>query len=258
MEESLVSIIMPAYNAEKYLHISIESVLNQTYKSWELLICDDCSTDNTFSIITKYSKLDKRIKAYQLSTNQGAASARNFAIEKASGDYISFLDSDDMWKNNKLEKQISWMQRNNINFSCTYYGKIDENNRDLGQLVLYDERVDYFGLMKNCPGNSTVVYDSKKLGKFYISNIKKRNDYLMWLQVIKSSTYLYCLEEELSYHRIVEGSLSSSKKTLLKYHWYIYRNHEKISLLKSTYLINYWVCKGIKSKIISYYKRKEY
>lgn len=244
--EPLVSIIMPAYNAEKYLDDSIKSVMNQTYKNWELLIVDDCSTDNTCSLIRSYSESDDRIKAFELSYNQGAAKARNFAIEKARGGFIAFLDIDDVWEITKLTKQIQWMRQNNIYFSCTYYGKINEHGEKLNQTVLYSNKVNYNGLLKNCPGNSTVIYNSDKIGKFYISNIRKRNDYLMWLQVIKVSKYLYCFEEELSYHRVVSSSLSSRKSSLVKYHWHVYRKEEQLSLVKSIILLLYWIFKGIK------------
>ncbi|MGB4386964.1 MAG: glycosyltransferase family 2 protein, partial [Caldicoprobacterales bacterium] len=125
--EGLVSIITPAYNCEKYIGETIESVLKQSYENWELIIVDDCSTDNTKSVVEEYIKRDKRIKYYSLDVNSGAAVARTKAMELASGEYIAFLDSDDLWMPNKLEKQISFMKANNYNFTCTSYEQVDEN-----------------------------------------------------------------------------------------------------------------------------------
>lgn len=248
-EEKLVSIIMPAYNAEKYITKAIESVKAQTYSKWELIVANDASTDDTKSIIQNYANLDNRIKLVNMPTNQGAASARNAAVKVARGQFVAFLDSDDLWTQNKLEKQIAYMNANDIYFSCTYYDKINSTGEKMGTLVKYPFKVDYKGLLKRCPGNSTVIYDASILGKSYIPLIKKRNDYIMWLQMIKRSTYLYCLEENLSSHRIVENSLSSNKFDLIKYHWNIYRKYEKISVIHSLYLVMFWCLKSVFRKM---------
>lgn len=242
----LVSIIIPVYNSEEYIDETIESILNQTYTNWEAILVDDCSQDSTQEKIKKRIEKNNKIKYFKHSTNLGAAEARNTAIKKAKGDFIAFLDSDDIWEKQKLEKQVQFMIDNNINFSCTYYRKMDEKSNDLNTVITYDSVGGYSHLLKECPGNSTVVYNTKKLGKFFIPNIKKRNDYVMWLQVIKKAGKIYCLKQQLSWHRVRSDSLSSDKLSLIKYHWYIYRKIEHLSYFYSLSLVSYWIFKSIK------------
>lgn len=249
MEKDLVSIIMPSYNAEKFIADSINSVINQTYQNWELLITDDCSTDETVSIIKQFAGKDERIKCYLSKQNGGAARARYNSIKIAQGRYIAFLDSDDIWLPNKLEKQIGYMIDNGEYFTCTIYGKIDENGNVLDTVIDDSKIRTYKDLLKNCPGNSTVVYDAGKIGKIYPINIRKRNDYVLWLQVIKKSGKLSCYEELLGYHRLTKGSISSNKMSLIKYHWHIYKEIEHLNSIKSIYLVSYWCLKGVIRKI---------
>lgn len=249
-KEPLVSIVMPLYETEKYLQETIDSVLEQSYENWELIIVDDCSKDNSFSIALQNSADDSRIKAYQQKNNQGAAAARNRAIQVAKGDYLAFLDSDDIWLSNKLEKQISFMIENNLSFTCSYYGKINENSKTLRTVKKSPSQLNYNKLLLNCPGNSTVIYSVKALGKTQIPNIKKRNDYLMWLRVIKKAGKIHTLPETLAYHRIRTGSISQKKLTLVKYHWYIYTKLEHIGYLKSIVILSILILRGIKVKLI--------
>ncbi|GGM31997.1 glycosyl transferase [Paraliobacillus quinghaiensis] len=239
--EPLVSIIMPAYNCADYIGITIKSVIGQTYKNWEIIIIDDCSTDNTEAIVKDFISMDNRIKYFKLEKNSGAAVARNKAIDLAEGEYIAFLDSDDVWFPEKLEKQIKVMKENGYNFTCTSYTKIDEQGNYLNRTIRARSRSDYDGVLKTCPGNSTVIYNAYELGKFKIPDIKKRNDYVMWLQVIKKEKYLHGLEEPLSSHRIRTNAISSNKSSLVGYHWRVYREIEHLSIIKSSYLIAYWI-----------------
>lgn len=235
--EELVSIIMPTYNCQNYIDKSIESVLLQIYKNWELIIIDDCSIDSTYSIIKNYMLKDNRIKYIRLSKNYGVAVARNKGIEIAEGVFLAFLDSDDLWKETKLQKQIKFMQDNQYYFTCTTYGKIDENGKIKDKIIRCKEKYDYNLILKECPGNSTVIYNAQKLGKFYVENIKKRNDFLMWLKVIKVADKAYGIDEILGYHRERKGSISSNKIDLLKYQWYVYRQFEKLPLMRSLQLM---------------------
>lgn len=247
----LVSIIMPAYNSALYIETTIETVKLQSYKKWELIIVDDVSTDKTFQILERLAKEDSRIKVSRLAVNSGAAHARNAALKIAQGEFIAFLDSDDTWEQNKLEKQIAFMNKNNYSFTCTFYNKIDQEGNSLNQNIKYKKIGNYNELLKNCPGNSTVIYNASNFGeKIYIENIRKRNDYLMWLTVIKKAENLYCLEEVLSSHRIRSGSLSKNKFSLIKYHWKIYRTNESLNFAHSLYLLLYWISKPIVKKII--------
>ena len=239
--EGLVSIIMPAYNCEAFIGEALDSVIRQTYKNWEIIVVDDCSTDRTGDIVQAYIERDPRIKYDKLEINSGAAVARNKAVEIASGTYIAFLDSDDIWFPEKLSRQIRFMQNNDYDFTCTSYTKIDEKGNDLKRTIVAESKRDYDGVLKTCPGNSTVIYNAERLGKFQISNIKKRNDYVMWLQVIKKAKYLFGMKEPLGSHRIRTEGISSKKTSLVGYHWKVYREIEKLSLMKSIYLIIYWV-----------------
>jgi len=241
----LVSVVMPAYNCEDYIGMAIESVLKQYYQNWEIIIADDCSKDGTTEIVEDYKKKDSRIFYIRLPKNRGAAVARNKAIEKASGEYLAFLDSDDLWYPEKLKEQIGFMEENQVKFSCTAYGKIDDGGNSLDRKIVPEKKADYMGLLKNCPGNSTVVYHAGSLGKFFIPDIKKRNDYVMWLKVIKKAGYLYGIPKELSVHRIRKEGISSNKISLIAYHWKVYREFEGLSRVKSLFLIAYWIKKSV-------------
>lgn len=246
--KDLVSVIMPAYNCEQFIADSIESLLAQTYKEWEVIIIDDFSTDKTALIIKTYLERDTRIKYVRLEKNSGAAVARNKAIDLARGEYIAFLDSDDIWVPEKLNKQISFMKKNKYNFTCTSYTKIDEEGNSLNLTIKANNKSDYNDILKNCPGNSTVIYNAENLGKFSIPDIKKRNDYVMWLKVIKKEEFLYGITESLGSHRIRKNAISSNKFSLVGYHWEVYREIESLSFLKSVYLITFWIFKSIYKK----------
>lgn len=235
--KDLVSIIMPAYNSEDFIEETIESVIKQTYQKWELLIVDDSSTDRTVEIIKDYIKLDDRITLEILENNSGAAIARNRAVENAKGKYLAFLDSDDLWDENKLSKQIEFMEENGYLFTSTSFGEMNDESEQLENVTYSHTKLDYDGVLKYCPGNSTVMYNASKLGKFYSPNIRKRNDFAMWLQVIKKAKYLYGLPDVLSIYRVRDGSLSKDKVDLVKYQWEVYRNIENLSFINSLYLL---------------------
>lgn len=239
----LVSIIIPVYNCEKYLSETIDSVIYQTYTNWELIIIDDCSTDKSSYIINKYN--NPKIRYIKLEQNSGAAIARNKGVEEAKGVYIAFLDGDDLWHKFKLEKQINFMVKNNYLFSSTIYQRIDENSSIINWVSKHFKKRDYNLLLRRCPGNSTVIYNCKILGKTYIPNIRKRNDYVMWLSIIKRSVYIYEMNEVLSYYRIRDDSLSNNKMRLIKYQWNVYRKIEKLSLCNSLYLLGLHSFRGI-------------
>lgn len=240
-KEELVSIVMPAYNCAEFIGTSLDSIINQTYRIWEVIVIDDCSVDNTAEIVKDYMKKDSRIKYFKLEKNSGAAVARNTAVNLAQGKYIAFLDSDDVWFSDKLSKQISFMKKNKIVFTCTSYTKIDELGKYLGKTIRARKHSSYEDILKKNPGNSTVMYDAEVVGKITIPDIRKRNDYVMWLSVVKKAGTLYGIEEPLSSHRIRNGSLSKKKVDLVRYHWRVYREIEKLSFFKSCYLIFYWV-----------------
>lgn len=239
--EDLVSIIMPSYNCEDFIGFTLDSVIKQTYQNWEVIIVDDCSTDNTVEVVNSYILKDSRIKCYKLDRNSGAALARNKAIEFANGKYLAFLDSDDLWFPEKLSVQISFMKKNNYSFTCTSYTKVDEHGRYLNRTIKARKKSNYNDILKRNPGNSTVIYNASDLGKCMIPNIKKRNDYVMWLQIVKKAKNLYGIDKPLGSHRIRKGSLSRNKMSLVGYHWKVYREIEKLSIIRSSYLVFYWI-----------------
>lgn len=237
----LVSIITPTYNSALYIGETIESVLKQSYKNWEMIIVDDCSIDNTKGIVEGYMQKDFRIRYYKLEANSGAAIARNRAMELAKGKYMAFLDSDDLWASNKLEYQLLFMENNGYPFSCTSYSQISESGKSLNRTIKAKNKVNYNRLLLDCPvGNSSVMYDVSKMGKFEVPNIRKRNDDALWLKMLKKEEYIWGLSDCLMYYRIRPNSISINKLNLLKYHWCLYRRIEHLSILRSLFHIFFW------------------
>ncbi len=245
--EPLVSIIMPTYNNEKFIRESIESVIFQSYENWELIIVDDCSTDETENILKEYSYQHENITYIKLGINSGTAVARNLGIERAKGKYIAFLDSDDLWCKNKLALQIAFMETNDYLFSYTKYTQIHENGSPKGKVISSLPKVDYQRMLhKNYIGNSTAAYNCEALGKIYAPQIRKRNDYSLWLQILKIGICAYRLDEVLMKYRVRSDSLSRKKAGLIKYQWELYREVEKLSVSKSTF----YFCSSIVRKLL--------
>ena len=242
MNQKLVSIVTPTYNCELFISLTIKSVLDQTYDNWEMLIIDDYSTDNTSLKVYEFMKNDRRIQYHKLDSNQGAAMARNYGVERAKGEFIAFLDSDDLWSPEKLEKQISFMETNNYNFTCTDYDQIDESGNYIGKTIKAVKKANYNRVLLDCPiGNSSVIYNAFYLGKVYTPNIRKRNDDALWLKILKQEKFIYGFNERLMHYRIRKNSISRNKIELIKYHWELYRKVEKLSVFKSIFHIAYWI-----------------
>lgn len=245
MKKSLVSIITPAYNAEKYITQTIESVLKQTYTNWEMIIIDDCSKDFTYNQILEYSLRDKRIKSYKNDKNSGVSFTRNRAIDIANGKYIAFLDADDLWDESKLEKQIKFMETNDVLLSYTGYRKINEDGSLRGDIEV-PLKLDYNELLKNCLiGFLTAIYNQEVIGKQYFKNIKSE-DYIFWLEMIKKIEIAYGLEESLASYRVLENSRSSNKLDIIRHHWTIYYKIEKLGFIKSLKYYLIYINRGIK------------
>lgn len=209
MIDGLVSIIMPSWNTARWIGESIQSVLDQTYQNWELIIVDDCSTDNTDEIVNSFK--DSRIKYFKNETNSGAALTRNRAIRESRGEWIAFLDSDDLWKPNKLEKMITFAKSNSYSFVYHDYEKIDEESRPLniyvsGPKVVTKRKMYHYGY----PGCLTFMYSAKVHGLIQIKDIKKNNDYAILLILCKSAN-CYLLSENLAKYRIRKKSISHDK-----------------------------------------------
>lgn len=232
----LVSIIMPSYNTAKFISETIESVLAQTYTNWELIIVDDCSTDDTDAVVRPYLA-DGRIRYIKNEKNSGAAVSRNRALREAKGKWIAFLDSDDLWLPEKLEKQIAFMEKNNCRFSYTNYIEIDENSVPNGRSVTGPKKITRHGMYNYCwMGCLTVMYDAETVGLVQIADIKKNNDYAMWLKVCEKAD-CYLLEETLAKYRKRSGSISNHGYTkLIKWHYKLYREAEKKNSIVSAAL----------------------
>lgn len=242
MNNNLVSVITPLYNSELYIERTIQSVLNQTYENWEMLIIDDCSTDNGYKLVQEIAFKDSRIKLLKNDVNSGAAIARNKGIKAAQGKYIAFLDSDDQWHADKLRIQVSYMQENNISFSFSYYDQVNEYGETIGVINNLPKKVNYKSTIRsNKIGCLTAMYNANQLGKVYMAEIRKRQDYTLWLALLKKTDYAYCVPEVLGTYTIREGSISSNRFDLIKYHWHIYRVIEKHTFFNSVYYLGYWM-----------------
>lgn len=209
MIDGLVSIVMPSWNTGKFIGRSIQSVLDQTYTHWELLIVDDCSADDTDSVVSSIK--DKRIKYFKNETNQGAALTRNRALREATGEWIAFLDSDDLWEPTKLERQVAFMKDNGYIFSYHEYVKIDENDKPLNIYVTGPEKVTKRKMYQyGYPGCLTFMYSAKEIGLVQIKDIKKNNDYAILLKLCKKAD-CFLLKENLAKYRIRKMSISHDK-----------------------------------------------
>lgn len=241
----MVSIICPVFNSADFLDDSIRSVLKQSFHDWQLILIDDQSTDDSYSLALTFEQEDSRIKVLRLDENSGAAAARNKGIEFAQGRYIAFLDSDDLWSPNKLEIQLKFMQENNIAFSYSAYQKIDENGFAIG-VVGVPKQVSYNDLLKtNCIGCLTAIYDTKKLGKVYMPTNTKREDFATWLNILKKIDYAYGMNEMLAQYRVYSSQSSAKKMKMAKENWRLYRDIEKLGLLRSAYYFSHYAFRGI-------------
>lgn len=234
MNTDLISIIVSSYNSADFLEETIKSILTQTYSHWELLITDDASTDGTVALIKRYQRLDSRIKLFCLSENSGTAVARNHSIKMAQGRFIAFCDSDDCWAPTKLEEQYTFMQEKNCVFCYTDYYEF--NDSGLQRYVSFPARINYYYLLCDCVGCLTVMYDAEKIGKFYMPLIRKRQDWGLWLMMIRHTKTALGICKPLAYYRVRKNSLSSRKIYLIKYNVEVYHHILGFSLFKS-YLI---------------------
>ncbi len=231
----LVSIIMPTWNSGLFICEAIKSIQKQSYQNFEILIQDDCSSDGTKDLLKFEISNDDRIKYECNSLNSGAAVTRNNAIKRANGKWVAFLDSDDLWMSNKLEKQLEFMDFHNYHFSYTGYSEIDEHSRDTGVVISGPNHVTKVGMYAFCwPGCLTVMYDREYIGELQIADIKKNNDYAMWLKVIKKAD-CYLLDEVLAkYRRGRVGSVSSHGiVTMIKWHYKLFHDAEGMNPFSS-------------------------
>ncbi|MGI6220070.1 MAG: glycosyltransferase family 2 protein [Bacteroidaceae bacterium] len=218
----LVSIITPSYNSAEFIADTINSILSQTYSNWELLVTDDCSTDNSRAIVQSYAARDARVRLFCLEKNSGAAAARNRSIEEARGRFIAFCDSDDRWYPEKLERQLRFMRERNCALSYTSYMVCDEQNRNTG-IVVCTHRVSFASLKRDDGiGCLTAIYDTEKVGRVFAPDLRKRQDWGLWLRVVARCRIAYGMKEPLAYYRIRSGSISRNKMSLVRFNISVY------------------------------------
>ena len=234
MEQPLVSIITPTFNSAKFILQTLHSVQNQSYQNWELIIVDDCSTDDTIKIITSVIQNEKRIKLFQNEINYGAGITRNKALQFANGRFIAFLDSDDLWKIDKLTNQINYLISNNVPFTFSSYELINEEGIPLNKVIKTPQKLTYNQLFFcNYVGNLTGIYDVKHFGKIQISQIRKRQDWILWLTILKKIKVVKPIQESLAFYRVRNDSISASKIGLLKSNYCVYRQFHELNVFMS-------------------------
>ena len=248
----LVSIITPSWNCGKFLEETIKSIQAQTYANWELLFQDDCSTDDTKELMLRFASEDSRIKYECNPKNSGAAITRNNALRRAQGRWIAFLDSDDLWYPDKLEKQVMFMINNDYHFSYTEYVEMDEAGRETGILISGPKHVSRRGMYNYCwPGCLTVMYDAEMIGILQIADIKKNNDYAMWLKVCHKADCHLLAEPLAKYRRGRSGSISThGYVTLMKWHYKLFREANGNKIIYSLWLTILNMVFGVYKKFV--------
>jgi teichuronic acid biosynthesis glycosyltransferase TuaG len=227
MDETLVSVIMPAYNAAKYIGESIKSVIEQTYTHWELLVVDDCSTDDTYAVIRSHADTDSRIKVFQTPVNSRTAVCRNLAMKYAQGRYLAFLDSDDLWLPHKLERQLQFMHDNNYAFTFTDYTIIQADGTQTGKRIKVPQSIGYYQYLRNTIiGCLTVMIDVKQTGKFEEPRLYSAQDMAGWLQIMKRGFRAYGLNEALSLYRLHRHTNTHHKFRAAMRIWRVYSLEE--------------------------------
>jgi teichuronic acid biosynthesis glycosyltransferase TuaG len=231
-----VSIITPVYNSFNHLHQTINSVLSQTYVEWEYILVDDCSTDGSFDVLTQYANSNSKIKVIQLDNNSGPAAARNAGILNAVGRYIAFCDSDDVWHPSKLSKQIVAMENSHASICVSSYIKIMDDGTITDRVIFAKSNITYsMMLSSNYIGCSTAIYDVNKCGKVYMPDIRRAEDYALWLNLLKNGCVVIGVKEPLVYYRLSSGS-ESSNKTLTAYgHWCALRSISDENIMLSVW-----------------------
>jgi len=247
----MVSIITPCHNGSKFIGQSINSVFQQTFLDWELLIVDDCSTDDSLEVIYLLVGNNSKVKVIPLKEKVGAAEARNIALRNAHGRYIAFLDSDDIWSPNKLERQLTFMVSNDYSFSYTAYGLMNEDGKRLNKTINVPKKIGYHEYLKNTIiGCLTVIIDKQKVGPFEMPNIKSSHDMALWLHILKKGFIAYGLNEELAFYRIVSNSNTAKKTKAALDVWYVYRRIEKLPILYSSICFLGYAFNALKKRVI--------
>lgn len=252
VEKHLISIITPVHNSEKFISETIKSVQKQTYSNWELFLIDDCSSDNSIDVIEKFQSKDARINLIKNEKNSGPAITRNKGIKAAEGEFITFLDGDDIWFPAFLETSLKTCLEYKYEFVFSSYKRYDEELQPFISDFIVPEKVNYHQLLKACPIPClTAFIDIRKTGKFYMPIMNKRQDWGLWLAILKKVDYAYGIEEPLAIYRMRKDSVSRSKRKLIPYVWKIYRDVEDFGVVKSSYYFIHWAFNGFKKYYVN-------
>ena len=248
--EPLVSIIMPCYNAERYITQSIESVLGQTYQNWELLITDDCSIDNSVEVVREYCLKDNRIDLLAPNEHHGIAGTRNLSINRAKGRFIAFLDNDDLWMSDKLEKQVAFMLEKCVGFSYTSYEIIDKDGVSKNKVIPALRVLDYKKYLRNTIiGCGTVMLDREIVGDFRMPINDTSDDMALWAQLMRNEFKAYPIKEVLQKYRVTGESASSKHLKAAHDVWLVYRECENLNFLQSSYNFVCYAFNAIKKHV---------
>ena len=247
MNSELVSIITPCFNSELFIEDTIKSIINQTYKNWELILIDDFSNDNTIKIIEKFN--DHRIKCFYNKKNIGPAYSRNLGLKESNGRFLSFCDSDDIWEKNKLQIQVKFMIDNDIPISYTSYSIIDLEGNELNKIIKSKKEINYYGYLKSTIiGMSTSMIDTNKVTNISFIDLRTRQDTYLWISLLKRGHKAYGIDDVLVKYRMHNNSISSNKYLAAKRVWYLYYNLEKLGIYRSIYYFIFYAINSFKKK----------
>lgn len=248
--QPLISVIMPCYNMASYVSDSIKSVIAQTYPHWELLIVDDASSDETVNIIKSYAQADFRIKFAIKKQNSGISDTRNQCIQMAQGQFLAFLDADDIWHPEKLEKQLSFMLAKNIGFTYSTYDWIDEDGKIMNKFINTIGNLDYKTYLRNTIiGCSTVMVNKAIIGDVFVPKFRTSEDTATWLDILRKGLMAYAIDESLVSYRIRRKSASSNKIRASIDLWKVYRQHEKLPFFKAIYYFSCYAFNAVKKRL---------
>jgi glycosyltransferase involved in cell wall biosynthesis len=249
-EQPLVSIVCPVYNAERYLDQTVRSVLGQSYPNWELLLMIDAkSSDGSLSMARAWTDKDSRIRTHEAPTHLGVANNRNHGIQIARGEFLAFLDADDLWLPMKLERQVHFMLTNKVDFSCHSYSQIDPEGRPLQVTRVCPPVITFQDLLRsNVIGCLTVMIKTKLLKQFSFATDQPHEDFILWLEILKRTSKAYGLAENLALYRVLPQSRSGDKKRAARERWHIYRNVLQLSLASSLYYFFWYAFMAIKQR----------
>lgn len=243
----LVSIVTPCYNSEHFIETTYNSIKAQSYTNWEWIVIDDASSDKSLEIIKSYAKTDDRIIVLENKKGLGPGPTRNKGIEAAKGKYLTFIDSDDVWHPNFIEKSIATMKEKDAGFTFASYERHNEDFSEQFDDFIVPDRLDYKQLLYTCPISClTAFIDIEKYGKLKMPDLPKRQDYALWLEYLKIIPFAYGIKEPLAKYRIRTSSVSSNKRKVIKYQFKVYYEHQKLGLFKSLFYLSSWAYHGFK------------